>query len=119
MNCAECGLDAVTADQCGNPHDGCPRFGIARAKCPKCGDSGWRPNRDSNGDRVWTPLMNDGFPCECGALRRNYAAEKLLNLKNSRKVYVEGTGVGEVSWRGDIGKYVIHNANGTDSVLDI
>lgn len=36
--------------------------------CTKCGDSGWKPNLDANGERVWTPLMNDALPCECGAL---------------------------------------------------
>jgi hypothetical protein len=45
-------------------------------QCAKCLDSGWRPNRDADGNRLWTPLMNDAIPCECGALRRIYAAQK-------------------------------------------
>jgi DnaJ-class molecular chaperone len=44
--------------------------------CPKCGGSGWKPNRDANGETIWTPLMNDALPCECGALARKIAAQK-------------------------------------------
>jgi hypothetical protein len=45
--------------------------------CPHCLDSGWKPNRDANGERVWLPLLNDALVCPCGALARKIAAEAL------------------------------------------
>lgn len=44
--------------------------------CPKCNDTGWMPNHDGNGERVWTPLMNDALPCGCGALARRMMTER-------------------------------------------
>lgn len=46
------------------------------AACKMCGGSGWVPNRDAEGNRVWLPFMNDAIPCGCGALAKRIAAEK-------------------------------------------
>ena len=47
-----------------------------KARCPRCGDSGWRRNYGPDGKVIWLPFMNDALPCECGALARNIAAER-------------------------------------------
>lgn len=44
--------------------------------CPLCDGSGWRLNRGPDGKVIWSFLLNDSVPCECGALRLRYAKEK-------------------------------------------
>lgn len=57
----------------------------ANLSCATCGDSGWAPNVDANGERVWLPLMNDAVPCKCGALARNYAAQRERIARTARR----------------------------------
>lgn len=33
------------------------------SECPKCDGTGWIPNYDEYGERVWLPLLNDALPC--------------------------------------------------------
>jgi hypothetical protein len=44
--------------------------------CKLCNDTGWKPNVDDAGDRIWLPLLNDALPCTCGALTRKQVDPK-------------------------------------------
>jgi hypothetical protein len=70
MKCEDCGLDTQTASDCGNPHDGCPRFGIGRVYHGAPGGGKSRLGRYASMPVLnvkecpsCQPLMGGGFCC--------------------------------------------------------